>query len=252
MTTLTTRKKWLALGLSLVMPGLGQLYCGDALRGACLFIFFIFGPLLVAKLTVLLPDSWMLPGIACAVVLLLGSYLYALVHAFRLAANTGTTQLRAYNRPYFYLAAWLAGAVCILITDQYLRDNVVEAYRIAGASMSPAVLPGDYVLVKKPAYRNRPVRRGDIVIATYPDDRSVALIRRIAALPGDSNNMGGGTPATVPHGTVLVEGLRVGAWDSSTFGPLDMRDIVGRVTQVYFSRDGLAVRWSRLGMLINP
>ncbi len=252
MTTLTTRKKWLALGLSLVMPGLGQFYCGDALRGACLFVFFIFGPLLVAKITVMLPDDWMLPGIAFAVVLLVGSYPYALVDSWHLAGATGIRQLKTYNRPHFYLAAWLAGAVCILVADQYLRDNVVEVYKIVGASMSPAVLPGDYVLVKKPAYRNRPVRRGDIVIATYPDDRSIALIRRIAALPGETDNMGDGTPATVPHGTVLVEGTRKGAWDSSTFGPLEMRDIVGRVTQVYFSRDGLAVRWTRLGLLINP
>lgn len=249
----SSRKKWLALLLSLIMPGLGQIYCGELLRGACFLVLFIFAPLLIVKVTVLLPDGWMLPGMGLAVLAGLGSYLFALADARRLAGEAGSFyRLRAFNSPVFYLAAWLVGTVLIVHSDQYLKEHVVEAYVIAGKSMIPVVLPGDYVLVKKPAYRNRAVQKGDVVIAVYPDDRSKALIRRIEGLPGEVLSRGDGTRFTVPHGTVMVAGTGPEVLDSATFGPVDLRDIVGRVTQIYFSREGAAVRWGRLGALVNP
>ena len=246
------RKRWLAVFLSLIMPGLGQIYCGELLRGLCFLVFFIFSPLLPARITVMLPDHWMLPGIGVAVTLALASYIWALIDGWRLAARSGAYfQLAKHNSPVFYMAVWLVGMVMILTSDQYLRDNVVEAYRIVGKSMVPTVLPGDYVLVKKPAYRNQGLKKGDIVIAVYPDDRSKALIRRIDALPGEIVSTEDGKSFTVPHGTVMVKGSSKEAVDSSTFGPLDMRDIVGRVTQIYFSKDERGIRWSRIAELVN-
>ncbi len=253
MALLVARKKWLSVLLSLIMPGLGQIYCGELLRGCCFIVFFIFSPLLVARVTVLLPDGWMLAGMGLAVALALGSYLYALIDGWRLAGASGSYyQLRNFNAPVFYLAAWLVGTVLILAADQHLKASAVEAYKIAGTSMAPLVLPGDYVLVKKPAYRNRSVQKGDIVIAIYPDDRSKPLIRRIKALPGDIVSGADGATMTVPHGTVMVEGTGPGVIDSAAFGPLELRDIVGRVTQIYFSREGGSIRCERIGLLINP
>ncbi|MBU1564191.1 MAG: signal peptidase I [Proteobacteria bacterium] len=252
MSITAARKNWLAVLLSLIMPGLGQVYCGELIRGGCFLVFFIFSPLLLARITVMLPDYWMLPGMGAAVALALTSYVWALVDGWRLARTSGEYyQLRQYNGPVYYLALWLVGTVMILTSDQHLRDNAVEAYKIVGKSMMPAVLPGDYVLVKKPAYRNRAVKKGDIIIAVYPDDRSKALIRQIASLPGEIVTGQDGSTYSVPHGTVMVKGSSKEAIDSSTFGPLDMRDIVGRVTQIYFSWDDGTVRWARIAVLIN-
>ncbi len=253
MALIVARKRWLTVLLSLIMPGLAQIYCGELLRGACFMIFFIFSPLLLASIIVLFADNWMFLGMGVAVFMALLSYFWALVDGWRLArSEENWYQLRNFNSPVFYLAAWLVGMVMILGTDQYLRANVIEAYKIAGASMEPTVLRGDYVLVKKPPYRNRPVRKGDIVIAVYPDDRSMALIRRINALPGEIVSGQDGATIIVPHGTVMVEGFAQGVMDSRSFGPLDMRDIVGRVTQIYFSLEGGSIRWGRIGKLINP
>jgi signal peptidase I len=248
----TARKKWLAVLLCLIMPGLGQIYCGELLRGICFLVFFIFSPLLAARVTVIMPDCWMLPGIGVAVMLALSSYIWAFVDGWRLAIRSGGAfQFQKHNSPVFYVAVWLVGMVMILASDQYLRDNVVEAYKIVGKSMVPMVLPGDYVLVKKPAYRNQGLKKGDIIIAIYPDDRSKALIRQIDGLPGEVFVGKDGITFTVPHGTVMVKGSSTEAVDSSTFGPLDMRDIVGRVTQIYFSKDEVGMRWSRIAKLVN-
>lgn len=248
----TARKRWLTVFLSLIMPGLGQIYCGELLRGVCFLILFIFSPLLLARITVLLPDGWMLTGMGLAITFGLAGYLVALADSWRLAREGGEYyELRKFNNPVFYLAVWLVGTVLMLHTDQYLKDNAMEAYKIVGKSMEPQVLQGDYVLVRKPAYRNRALQKGDIVIAVYPDDRSKVLIRRIEGLPGEVLTREDGSSITVPHGTVMIKGTGKHAIDSSSFGPLDMRDIVGRVTQIYFSRDGGTIRWGRIGTLVN-
>jgi hypothetical protein len=72
------------------------------------------------------------------------------------------------------------------------------------------------------------------------------LIRTISALPGEQTVGSDGQDFTVPHGKVMVRGIGSSAIDSDDFGPVDMRDIVGRVTQINFSRDGLKICWDRL------
>lgn len=253
MTLFALRKKWLALVLSLIMPGFGHIYCGELLRGCCLFVFFVFSPLLLTGLVVRMPDSLMLGGTLLALAMALVVYLIGAVDAWRLAGTKGKHyQLMPYNNLAFYLAAWLVGLTLMLACDQYLKSTTMEAYRIVGNSMAPTVLRGDYVLAKKPAFRNRAIKKGDIVIAVYPDDRSKVLIRQIHALPGEMVDSTDGRQSVVPHGKVMVRGTGINAIDSTTFGPLDMRDIVGRVTQIYFSRDGSTIRWQRMFTMVNP
>jgi signal peptidase I len=63
--------------------------------------------------------------------------------------------------------------------------------------MEPTLLPGDFILVNKFSYGLRlPVlnnkiidlgepERGDVVVFRYPEDPSIAFIKRIVGLPGD-------------------------------------------------------------------
>ena len=88
----TARKKWLTVFLSLIMPGLGQIYCGELLRGACFLVVFIFSPLLLARITVLLPDGWMLTGMGLALTFGLAGYFAALADSWRLAGAGGRAE----------------------------------------------------------------------------------------------------------------------------------------------------------------
>lgn len=258
MEMVAPRKTWIGVILSIIMPGLGQVYCGELLRGGCFLVFFVFSPFVLARITVELPDSMMIIGMGVATLAALVSYIYGIVDSFRLARGASPHyKPAAYNTHLFYLAVWLVGTATILATDQYLKTNIVHAYKIVTSSMAPQVLKGDYVLAKMPAYRNRPLKVGDVVILIYPDDRSKVLIRKITALPGDHWLAADNTTGTVPHGMVVVKGTGAGgagaiALDSTVFGPVDMRDIIGRVTQVYFSLDGMRLRWERIAALINP
>jgi signal peptidase I len=238
--------------LAIVMPGLGQVCNGELLKGCSLLVFFIFIPTLIAWITVRLPDYLLLAGMIIAAVASLGVYLFAIFDAALTAGRTDIGERGAsYRSGFFYLAFWLVGMASLLASDGYLKNHIVHPYKIVGHSMAPQVLRGDYVLVTK--YMKGPVRRGDIVIHVYPDDRTKDFIRRIQGLPGETVTQVDGKKIVVPHGTVLVEGTSHNGrelQDSRDFGPVDMRDIVGQAKQIYFSYGPDGIRWDRIGRLV--
>jgi signal peptidase I len=85
----------------------------------------------------------------------------------------------------------------IILAVLLLRSFIVEPFRIPSGSMMPTLLAGDFILVNKFAYGVRlPVvntkiidsgspQRGDVVVFRYPEDPSVAYIKRVVGLPGD-------------------------------------------------------------------
>lgn len=90
-------------------------------------------------------------------------------------------------RPY-YLAVLFA---------LVLRWLFVEAYVIPSESMLPSLLVNDHIFVNKINYGvripfskswllklNSP-KAGDVIVFNYPEDESVAFIKRIIAVPGD-------------------------------------------------------------------
>jgi signal peptidase I len=256
MKTHAQLRKWPTTLLAIVMPGLGQVSNGELLKGCSLLIFFIFIPTLLAWLTVHFPDRYLLAGMVVAAAASLAVYLFAIFEAAKTAARIDTGEREApYRNGFFYLAFWLVGMASLLACDSYLKDHIVHPYKIAGLSMEPQILRGDYVLVNKTSYTKRPVQRGDIIIHVFPDDRSKDYIRRIQALPGDTVPQADGQKIVVPHGTVLVAGNPQDGraiQDSRDFGPVDMRDIVGQVKQIYFSRGPEGIRWGRIGKPVRP
>ena len=247
------RKKWLAVLMSIVMPGLGQAYNGELLKGFCFLIFFAVIPLLVSRMAVYLPDSYLIFGLTAALGAALGVYIFSIILAAKKTRQIENNyKPKAYNSWYAYIALWLAGLVLMAGIDGYLRQNVVRAYKIVGKSMTPQVLFGDRVIADLTAYKNKSLKVGDIIILVYPDDRSKVFIRRIEGLPGDRITLAdGGETVVVPHGTVYVLGNaapQAGNFlDSREFGPVDLRDVVGKVRLVYFSIGTDSIRWNRIG-----
>lgn len=116
----------------------------------------------------------------------------ALVLAGRRGMVSGSPEVR---RPWYveYSRSFFPVILIVLV----VRSFLVEPFRIPSASMMPTLLAGDFILVNKFSYGIRlPVanvkifgagqpERGDVTVFRYPEDPSVAFIKRIVGLPGD-------------------------------------------------------------------
>jgi signal peptidase I len=235
----------------MTMPGLGQMYNGELLKGTCFFSIYQMLAIIGLRLAVRLPDRLLAAGVGAVPALVVVFYFWTIVEAAR--RRNAATEPKGYNRWYFYLAAWLVGMVGINgVVIDHIRSSTVEAFKIASTTMEPAVLEGDRILTDKTAFSRQAPRVGDVVMFINPDDRSKIFVRKIAALPGQSLPDAPAGGETVPHGSVYVQGERAGVGiDSATFGFVPLRDLVGKARQIYWSSGPDGVRWKRIGMTIS-
>jgi signal peptidase I len=85
----------------------------------------------------------------------------------------------------------------VLLVVVLVRSLLFEPFRIPSASMMPALVDGDFILVNKFSYGLRlPLlhtkfvavgepRRGDVIVFRLPSDPSTHFIKRLVGLPGD-------------------------------------------------------------------
>ncbi len=187
--------------------------------------------------------------------------------------------------------------VTAVILALVIRAFIVQAFKIPSGSMEPTLLIGDQILVNKFIYGvkipflNKKVlvfkkpQRGDIIVFTYPVDKSKDFIKRVIAVEGDRieiidkkiyingkpfndpwgsyedpevrpgsydrrDNFG---PYVVPRDHVFVMGdNRDRSYDSRFWGPVEIDKIKGRAFLIYWSWDnGFKIRWWRIGKIIK-
>jgi len=115
--------------------------------------------------------------------------------------------------PVLFLGA--IGALTWLTLSRFVR------YEVQGASMSPALLPGDFIMVDRMAYRGRMPRPGEIVLAPDPRQRERLLVKRVERVD--------------IHGSVWLLGDNSEeSTDSRQFGAVPREDVVGRVRWRYW------------------
>ena len=184
------RKPAFALMMSLLLPGYGQLYNGELNKAIWLFLAFallsIPGHVLIA---LYLPSGWMLAALVLGLASTLSLWLFGMIDAWR----------GARLRQDYVPAAWQLSGVYALVLIEcnvvalplligYVRAHQVESFRLPSSSMAPSVLQGDTIFADKryncPGCKQG-VRRGDIAIFSYPNERTLYYIKRIIALPGD-------------------------------------------------------------------
>jgi len=179
------RKSWLAGLLSLFMPGLGQVYNGQALKGVVFYC--VYGMVVLACVVILLELSFAPLNIVLPLGVILAGHLSILVDAIKTARRQRETfQPHWYNRWYVYLA--ILGLVAFIIqptASATIRKVGVQAFKIPAASMQPTLLVGDHILVNKLRYRLTPLQRFDVIVFHYPWEENRDFIKRVIGLPGD-------------------------------------------------------------------
>jgi len=181
------RRVWLALILSFLLPGLGQLYCGKFRRGLVLFLLSILNVPLILCLFYISTSPVLMPimlasGAASTVV-----RLCAIIDAGLLAKRAGPHyQPRNYNRPLVYITVIVASYLLNSGIAYLIKTYTVEAFVQPSFSSYPTVLPHDRILANKTAYRKQDPQRGDMVVFIPPIDPHQFFVHRVVAVAGDT------------------------------------------------------------------
>jgi len=209
------QRRWqTALFLSLVWPGLGQMYNGQ-LRKTILYTVYTVGIfLLLIAAWALLPDlvtytSPLVMIILCAVPVLIA--VEAVISARRI---DDAFVKKPYHRWYYYIVTALGIMTINRIAALIIIFYFTQAFKIPTGSMEDTLLPGDFILGNKVLYGTRlhpfTDRRfpglarpapGDIIIFRYPGKAKKDFVKRIVARSGQT--------VSVIDTTVLVNGAPV-------------------------------------------
>jgi signal peptidase I len=200
-------------------------------------------------------------------------WLVQLVHPVAIAWAHRPAPAKRYKRWPWYIA-WITGSVAIsfvLVPDDYAGAFGYTTYYVPGGSMSPALQPGDRIVVDTWRYRDDLPMFGDIVVCDFGD--GIRNIKRVVGVPGDTIELRGpqlvrngspvdlsaerglelpnSPPITLDTDEFFVLGdFRGNSYDSRQRGPLARDQISGRAEFIYFSRFG-GVKWDRFAMVLG-
>lgn len=272
------RKWWLAGLLSLLVPGVGQVYNGQLVKGIVLFVL----PLVYLPIaSILLNDHFsyvlMVSLLAIAVLYRLGVVVDAIVVASRYRFGYA---VKKYNSAVLYVVFLLGGYAVGALGSHLTHLYIAQAYTIPSGSNIPTLNIGDCILVDM---TSRHPRAGDFIAFKNPKNSAQDLVKRVVAVGGDTveirdkvlwrngepveesyvihtdkrrlagprDNFG---PVTVPADQYFVLGdNRDESHDSRFLGFVDQPAVRGTVTFIYWSEDPASdeVRWDRIGTRVR-
>jgi len=185
------RRWWIAGVLSYLVPGLGQVYNGQLIKGLLIYcLFSILGGIVFVVGLNTMKHSFPPLGLVLLFIFLIISLFALLVVIFDAIRSAvrfkGKYTLKQFNKWYIYV-----GVIIISLSVDYamnlsIRGALVSPFKIAAESMSPSLFKGDLVLSNKLIYCSNNPRRGDIVIIEL---RGISYVKRVIGVPGDSINI---------------------------------------------------------------
>jgi signal peptidase I len=266
------RRPVLAAFLSLITPGLGQLY--NAQTGKALAFYMC--TLLFYPIVSLTSIAFHFNGAVFLLLAILCFLAVVLCDAAFSARRLKQVKMRGYNKWYVYLAVFLVHVIAIApIMESVLFPRPVKAYRIPSGAMKPTLQIGDHIIATLTPHANYIPQRGDIAIFKFPKDLSKDFIKRVIGLPGEEIEVrdkkvlingrelhdpwGVHTdpsivdrrdrfgPVVIPSGHYFVMGdNREHSYDSRYWGFVDALYIKGNALYIYWAKDK-----SRIGNTIQ-
>ncbi len=259
---------WVTALLTVLTPGLGHVYIGQARRGITLFVLVMIADTLVMfAMMGVLARFWMF---AVSLTLLFGLWLYIMVDAVLRAQRMRDYPHEGYHRwttyaGVFVLACLVFAAPCIYAVHAKASGQLLLLNALT-PSMEPTLQAGEYFLADASYYRTRPPSRGEVAVYIHPKQPHLHYIKRIVAVEGDRIAIKGGRAIVngmmveepyveagpvrgrfadlpeirVPPGHVYVLGDNrtdsVDSRDTVAHGPVPVANLIGRVTDIAISR----------------
>ncbi len=167
------RKPWLAAFLSSFIPGIGQFYNRQVVKGLAFVVMLIvahmledaFAPLFIFGLLV---------------------YLFGIKDAYDSAEALNGSHGR-FSRQERSVVLFMV----IMISLQempfavIIKNHVIEAFKMPSGSMYPTLKIGDHFLIGRTTSFRSSLKRGDVVVFPYPANPKKNFIKRVIGLGGD-------------------------------------------------------------------
>ncbi|MGB2808765.1 MAG: signal peptidase I, partial [Sedimentisphaerales bacterium] len=103
-----------------------------------------------------------------------------------LANNAKEYVLKDYNKPVVYVLLLALISTGSIGSAFYLREQLLEAFRVPAASDYPTIVPNDRLLANKRAYKTSDPQKGDLIVFANPEDRRINYIKRVVAVAGET------------------------------------------------------------------
>jgi signal peptidase I len=257
----------IAIFLSLILPGLGQIYNRQAKKTIVSYLL-LYTSIVALYLAGFPYRFW---GLAVVLALLLCFYFWSVADAVLANVGRRADKLTANRKPYLLLFAllWLIGASSIPASGKVLS---LRAFYIPTNSMAPTIAAGDSIVVDMNYYQVHQPARGEVVLLRHAPASFVP--KRIVAVGGDTirgeanrvyvngnlvkepyaqfmgrqsldkfnvqHAASGFASTVVPAGQLFVMGdNRDNSFDSRDpeFGLVEVGDVLGKPLYVYWTRD---------------
>lgn len=202
------RRPWMAALMTFLAPGVGHVYAGHPLRGlAAWAVALCFAAAMLHAGMVADSRGGRLLALALLPLGLAGLLADA---AWTARRADPLAPRRRYQRKAVYVTLALVVAVLsnVLVLPAFLSRW--RAFSLPAENMSPALLPGDYVMTARTAFD---ARRGMVV--TRMTDEGYEAITRVAGVAGDTLAMRGGRLWVNgrPESGVRVPATADGEWE---------------------------------------
>lgn len=248
--------------LSLLGPGVGQIYNGQWRKG----LIFLVGeyPLAAVFIAGFSSFEGLFAGLAGLTLFLLAAVVDAAICARRRPAYL----LRSFNRWWIYVGIIGLSLCATLVLDHMLGKVLYQTFKVPSESMEPTLLVGDRFMGR--ALKNDQVlERGDIVVFHPPGEKKKYFVKRVVALPGEvvtgadghvlvNGDPGYGVsrkrfgPVCLGPGKYWVMGDNRGAsFDSRFFGPVSRERIKYRALYLYWAVPAGPAPASRFGLRLD-
>jgi signal peptidase I len=254
---------WLAAVLTLVTPGLGQVYGREPKRALAIFLGWI-GVLVGFQVSGLVK---IFAGLIALIVLFLLFLDWVRMDAYRIARQQADSLPRPHSR-------WSLVYLAVVLVSVYFAPYIigVRGFTSISGNMEPVVSPGDHFFADLNAYLFARPARGDLVIFASPEEPARLQVARVIGLEGEDvaiqskavyinsqplpdpwgqhNDPSMFAPRSfsaqgylrdhmdlqkIPKDSVFVLGdNRDNSYDSRFFGPVSISSIRGRPLYVYW------------------
>lgn len=179
------KKPWLSFLLSVLKPGLGQMYNGELKKGIILTVCVSILNVIFLAFVSFYSESKILNIIAIlsGVLMTLGVAAEAFIYSLKHGLNF---QAQKYNRWYFYIAFFIIVTYGFdLPVALFTQSKIAHAYKVPTSTMENTVLVGDYLLANHLSYTGKQKPKiNDIVIFKYFGIEKKDYIKRIVASSG--------------------------------------------------------------------